>query len=273
MLPQPSLFAFLPGERLIEVPFDGERNITLSEKEKMLAGELYRSTGSELQAAMAEVQQHLRRLNAIPNEDFERRFVVLHALLGQIGSSTQIKSPFACDYGVHIRIGRNGFVNYGCVFLDCNLITIEDDAQIGPGVNIYTAFHPLEADMRRSGLEGAKPVTIGHRIGAKAGGWVLWNKPWNPVFEYRETLEWRFYSYGSTIANGATSPRRSVECTKDAVRKCSPEAMKGLPIKQHSFMLVWIASSFLCGVCIACLLRGEWHSQKQRQGHNIGMKP
>src|SRR5438309_9788992 len=64
MLPQPSLFAFLPGERLIEVPFDGERNITLSEKEKMLAGELYRSTGSELQAAMAEARQHLRRLNA-----------------------------------------------------------------------------------------------------------------------------------------------------------------------------------------------------------------
>src|SRR5947209_94473 len=57
----------LTGERLIEVPFDGERNITLSEKEKMLAGELYRSTGSELQAAMAEARQHLRRLNAIPN--------------------------------------------------------------------------------------------------------------------------------------------------------------------------------------------------------------
>jgi len=130
--------------------------MTLSEKEKMLAGELYRSTGSELQAEMAEAQQHLRRLNAIPNEDFERRFVVLQALLGQVGNSTQIKSPFACDYGAHIRIGRNGFVNYGCVFLDCNLITIGDDAQIGPGVHIYTAFHPLEADMRRSGLGGGK---------------------------------------------------------------------------------------------------------------------
>lgn len=153
-----------PAERLVEVLFNRERNMTLSEKEKMLAGELYRSTGSELQAEMAEAQQHLRRLNAIPNEDFERRFVVLQALLGQIGNSTQIKSPFACDYGVHIRIGRNGFVNYGCVFLDCNLITIGDDAQIGPGVHIYTAFHPLEADMRRSGLEGAKPVTVGHNV-------------------------------------------------------------------------------------------------------------
>lgn len=91
---------------------------------------------------MAEAQRHLRRLNAITNEDSELRFVVLQALLGQIGHSAQIKSLFACHYGVHIRIGRNGFDNYGCVFLDCNLIIIGDDAQIGPGVHIYTAFHP-----------------------------------------------------------------------------------------------------------------------------------
>jgi maltose O-acetyltransferase len=138
--------------------------MTLSEKEKMLAGVLYRSTDPELQAAMAEAQQHLRRLNAMPNEDSDGRFAVLQALLGQIGNSTQIKSPFACDYGLHIRIGRNGFVNYGCVFLDCNLITIGDDAQIAPGVHIYTGFHPVEADLRRSGLEAAKPVTIGNNV-------------------------------------------------------------------------------------------------------------
>ena len=162
---QPSLFAFLPGERLIEVPFDGKRNMTLSEKEKMLAGELYRSTGSELQAAMAEAQQHLRRLNAIPNEDFERRFVVLQALLGQIGNSTQIKSPFACDYGLHIRIGRNGFVNYGCVCLDCNLITIGDNAQIGPGVHIYTAFHPWKQTCDAAGWRGQNPLPSGTTSG------------------------------------------------------------------------------------------------------------
>ena len=89
----------------------------------------------------------------------------------------------------------------------------------------------------------------------------MWNKPWNPTFRTPRNVghpsEWRFYSCGSTIANGATSPRRSMECTKDAVPKCSPEAMKGLPIKQYSFMLVWIASSFQCVVCVACLLRGE----------------
>jgi maltose O-acetyltransferase len=83
-----------------------------SEKEKMLAGELYRSTDCELQGVMAEAQRHLRCLNAIPNEDSEQRFAVLRVLLREIGSGTQIKSPFACDYGAHIRIGRNGFVNH-----------------------------------------------------------------------------------------------------------------------------------------------------------------
>jgi hypothetical protein len=60
--------------------------MTLSEKEKMLAGELYRSTDAELQAEMAEAQQHLRRLNTIPNEDVEQRFTALQAILGQVGS-------------------------------------------------------------------------------------------------------------------------------------------------------------------------------------------
>jgi maltose O-acetyltransferase len=138
--------------------------MTSSEKEKMVAGELYRSTDPELQAALAQAQQHLRRLNAIPNEDTQQRFEVLRGMLGQIGSGTQIKSQFSCDYGVHIRIGSNGFVNYGCVFLDCNLITIGDDAQIGPGVHIYTALHPVNPEIRRSGLEAAKPVNIGHNV-------------------------------------------------------------------------------------------------------------
>jgi maltose O-acetyltransferase len=72
--------------------------------------------------------------------------------------------PFSCDYGRHIRFDRNGFVNYGCVFLDCNFIEIGNDAQVGLGVHIYTAFHPLDSSTRRSGLEEAKPVTIGNNL-------------------------------------------------------------------------------------------------------------
>src|SRR5207244_8838507 len=147
-----------------EVSSDRTRNMTLSEKQKMLAGELYRSTDPELQAAMAQAQQQPRRLNVIANEDAEQRFAILHAMLGQIGSGTHVKSPFSCDYGLHIRIGRNGFVNYGCVFLDCNLITIGDDAHIGPGVHISTALPPVDPEIRRSGLEAATPVNSGQTM-------------------------------------------------------------------------------------------------------------
>jgi maltose O-acetyltransferase len=143
---------------------DEGQTMNLSEKEKMLGGELYRSTDPELQAEMAKAQQHLRRLNAIPNEAADQRFEVLQEMLGQIGIGSQIKSPFSCDYGMHIRIGKNGFINYGCVFLDCNLIIIGDDAQIGPGVHIYTALHPVDPEIRSRGLEAAKPVNIGHNV-------------------------------------------------------------------------------------------------------------
>lgn len=136
----------------------------MTEKEKMMAGELYCSTDPALQALLARAQQTLRLLNSIANEDLRERFRVLQELFGDLGLGTQVKSPFVCDYGGHIRIGRNGFVNYGCVFLDCNFITIGDDAQIAPGVHIYTALHPLDPETRRSGLELAKPVAIGNNV-------------------------------------------------------------------------------------------------------------
>lgn len=97
----------------------------------MRAGELYRSIDPELHPALAQAQPHLRRLNATPSEDVELRRTVLRAPLGGIDELTQIKSPFRRDCGLNIRVGHSGFINYGCVFLDCNSIRI--DVQIGPG--------------------------------------------------------------------------------------------------------------------------------------------
>jgi maltose O-acetyltransferase len=144
----------------------------VTEKEKMLAGELYRSTDPELVAEMVRAQRFLRDLNALPNESPDARAELLRKFFGHIGENTQIRSPFFCDYGSHISIGRDSFVNYNCVFLDCNLITIGDYAQIGPGVHIYTAWHPLDHDARQGGLEAASPVTIGHNVWL-GGGAIL----------------------------------------------------------------------------------------------------
>ena len=89
----------------------------------------------------------------MPNEDVELRRTVLRALLGSIGELTQIKSLFSCDCVMEPPRRPRWFLNYRCVFLDCNSIRIGDDVQIGPGVQIHTALHPLDARSRRSGLE------------------------------------------------------------------------------------------------------------------------
>ncbi|WP_447979989.1 sugar O-acetyltransferase [Candidatus Nitrospira bockiana] len=79
----------------------------------------------------------------------------------------------ACDYGYNIRLGRNAFINYNCVFLDCGLIEIGDNLQMGPAVQLYTAAHPLEADLRRSGMAYARPIRIGHDVWIGGGVVIL----------------------------------------------------------------------------------------------------
>lgn len=135
-----------------------------TEKQKMLAGELYIATDPELSSEQLRAQDLLFRFNATrPDAEAERQ-ALLSELLGGCGEGTVIKPSFRCDYGYNIRIGRNSFVNYDCVFLDCNRITIGDFAQIGPSVQIYTAQHPTDLETRRSGLEYALPVTVGDNV-------------------------------------------------------------------------------------------------------------
>ena len=103
-----------------------------SEKEKMLAGELYRAVDPELMADNRRAEQLLQQYNATLSEQADTRTKLLPELLGSVGDGTVIKPVFACDYGYNIHIGRNGFVNYNCVFLDCAQIEIGDNLQMGP---------------------------------------------------------------------------------------------------------------------------------------------
>lgn len=126
----------------------------------MLAGELYRATDLELTATHLHAQQLTARFNVLKMEDIEDRHAALSELLGSIGDGTIVKPAFRCDYGWNIRIGSDCFINYDCVLLDCNRIEIGNEVQLGPGVHIYTATHPLDAGSRRSGLEYALPVHV-----------------------------------------------------------------------------------------------------------------
>ena len=155
---------------------DSTRGISMttkSEKAKMLAGELYRSADPELVADTERAQRLVARYNATPAEATEARMALLRRLCGSVRDGAVIRPPFACDYGYNIRLGRNAFINFNCVFLDCAPIEIGDNLQMGPAVQVYTAAHPLEADVRRSGLESARSIRIGHDVWIGGGAIIL----------------------------------------------------------------------------------------------------
>ncbi|MGH7231041.1 MAG: sugar O-acetyltransferase [Nitrospiraceae bacterium] len=144
-----------------------------TEKMKMLSGELYRSADPELVAGRQRAQRLLAAYNAASCSEGDSRIVVLRELLGSVGPGAVIMPIFACDYGSNIRLGRNVFINCNCVFLDCAPIQIGNDLQMGPAVQLYTAQHPLEPDVRRSGLESARPIRIGHDVWIGGGAIIL----------------------------------------------------------------------------------------------------
>lgn len=146
---------------------------TRTEKHKMLAGELYRSADAELVADRRRARAILARYNAISDGDPNTPISLLREFIGAVGDGTIVKPLFTCDYGYNIRLGHSVFINYHCVFLDCATIEIGDDVQIGPAVQLYTAQHPLDPVVRRSGLESASPIRIGNDAWIGGGAVVL----------------------------------------------------------------------------------------------------
>lgn len=143
------------------------------DKAKMLAGELYRASSAELTMERRRAQVVLARYNAISDGEPDLLLSLLRDVMGAVGDGTVVMPQFTCDYGYNIRLGRNVFINYHCIFLDCAPIDIGNDVQIGPAVQLYTAQHPLEANVRRSGLESARPIRIGNDVWIGGGAVVL----------------------------------------------------------------------------------------------------
>lgn len=143
----------------------------LSHKQRMLRGELYNGSDPELRAARQLAEANLVRYNA--STDHEERAALLRTLLGAAGEGCFIKPSFSCDYGWNIFLGRNVFLNSNCILLDVLPIHIGDDTQIGPAVQIYTADHPRDPAVRRSGLESGKPVTVGANVWIGGGAILL----------------------------------------------------------------------------------------------------
>ncbi len=144
-----------------------------SEKQKMLAGEVYRPGDPELQADIAATEAWLARYNSMPDLPAADRRRLLAERLGAVGAWTNVRPPFHCDFGYNIRLGGGVFLNFNCVILDTGLVTIGDDTQIGPAVQIYAADHPRDPEQRRQALEFSRPVTIGRNVWIGGGSIIL----------------------------------------------------------------------------------------------------
>jgi maltose O-acetyltransferase len=141
----------------------GENADVRSERDKMLAGELYDPLDPELTAARVRARDLCQALNATREADEGERRRILKDLFGGGGAEVWMQPPFFCDYGSNIFLGTRVFFNFNCVVLDVCRVEIGDFTMFGPSVQIYAATHPLEAGLRRS-RELAKPVRIGSDV-------------------------------------------------------------------------------------------------------------
>jgi maltose O-acetyltransferase len=135
----------------------------------MMAGELYVPRDPALADDHARAQLLLERFNSTRHPEHSHRRKLLEELFGEYGAEAEVKPPLRCDYGWPVKIGRGAFINTGCVLLDAGAITIGAISQIGPGVQILTASHPVDPALRREGLEFARPVILGENVWVGAG--------------------------------------------------------------------------------------------------------
>jgi maltose O-acetyltransferase len=142
-----------------------------TEKEKMLAGEVYNCLDPDLRAERERTKALLRLYNR--TEAAPERQAVLRQLLGQIGQNSIIEPPFYCSYGQNIYVGDHVFLNVLCTILDCNEVHIGHHVMIGPNVQIYTAAHVLQAEPRNQGWEEAKPIVIEENVWLGGGAILL----------------------------------------------------------------------------------------------------
>jgi maltose O-acetyltransferase len=139
-----------------------------SERDKMLAGELYDPMDPELARARDRARDLCQDLNATREAQIDERRRILKELFGAGGDTVWMQPPFYCDYGSNILLGERVFFNFNCVVLDVSPVRIGDYTLFGPAVQIYTATHPMNAELRRK-QEFSKPIEIGSDVWVGGG--------------------------------------------------------------------------------------------------------
>jgi len=146
----------------------------MTEKDKMLAGELYFSSDKELTKERLHARKETFAFNQTAPAAVKERMHIIRSLFGKTDGGFLIEPPFHCDYGYNIHIGKFFYSNFNLVILDCAKVSIGDNVFFGPNVSLFTATHPISAEIRNKGLEQAHPITIGNSV------WIGGNVVINP---------------------------------------------------------------------------------------------
>lgn len=141
----------------------------MTEKERMLAGELFWGSDPELRGMRIRVRELTARYNATDDTKSQLRAELLRQILGHMGTHVFIKPIFRCDYGCNIHIGNNFYANFDCIILDSCPVQIGDNVMFGPRVSVITAIDPSVRVDRRRLLAYGKSVTIGNRVWVGSG--------------------------------------------------------------------------------------------------------
>ena len=144
----------------------------MSEKEKMLSGLPYLAGDEILIKERRQAKRLLRQLNVTEYLVTKTAKSIIKELIPNAGKNFYIEPPFHCDYGYNIQCGENVYFNVNCVVLDCVKVSIGNHVLIGPGVQIYTATHPVDAEERKT-LESAHPIHIGNNCWIGGGAIIL----------------------------------------------------------------------------------------------------
>src|ERR1700730_6935203 len=147
--------------------------MTRTEKDKMLAGELYDASAPEIQAELTATHRWVARYHATLDMDRSDKRALLLERFAAVGDGPGIRPPFHSDYGYNISLGAGVFLNFNCVILDVVKVMIGERTQIGPGVQILAAEHPRDPEGRASSLEFGRPVRIGRSVWIGAGAIIL----------------------------------------------------------------------------------------------------
>lgn len=136
----------------------------MTEKEKMLKGEIYCANCEELIKERKNAKELCYEYNKLKPSEENKRSETIKKILGKTKNNFLIEQPFICDYGYNIEIGENFYSNHNLTILDGNKVQFGDNVFIAPNCGFYTAGHPLDAETRNKGLEYAKPIKVGNNV-------------------------------------------------------------------------------------------------------------